>query len=167
MIRPKHFKQPFSLYQYEKQAQFKLCHRLPIQYDAHTPTKSSKSVIKTNKTVNKRTNIHSANSDNIIQKVGKPKNGMKAIKQNETNLCEFECPECHKRYKHFCNLKSHFKIHTSAAHVCEFCDKPFGRKANYIEHRRIHTGETPFKCNICRKQFKQKHAWKVHMKIHI
>eukprot|EP01084_Bolivina_argentea_P144587 253634_1 len=88
----------------------------------------------------------------------------KCINDNVSGNVVFECAECHKIYRHFNNLKSHYNVHTPSAYVCKFCNKKFGRKGNYLEHKRIHTGEKPFKCHVCKRQFKQKHGWKNHMR---
>mmetsp|Transcript_7629 Transcript_7629/g.12489 ORF Transcript_7629/g.12489 Transcript_7629/m.12489 type:complete len:251 (-) Transcript_7629:168-920(-) len=69
-------------------------------------------------------------------------------------------------YKHECNLRSHCKIHTEHAFCCQFCGKKFGRKSNWMEHTRTHTGERPFKCAVCQKGFKQQYTLKKHMKGH-
>eukprot|EP01084_Bolivina_argentea_P222596 376725_1 len=72
--------------------------------------------------------------------------------------------KCGKAYKHSCNFKANVKIHTDSIHVCKFCNKRFGRKYNYSEHVRVHTGQSPFQCNVCNKPFKQKHCLKNHFK---
>eukprot|EP01084_Bolivina_argentea_P080628 146035_1 len=94
------------------------------------------------------------------------KNKNKQRKSKSMKLGGFKCNECGKIYKHYCNLKSHLKIHTDFCYICDWCGKRFGRKANHIEHLRVHTGEAPFHCKICHKRYKQRHGLKNHMKVH-
>ncbi|OUM69983.1 hypothetical protein PIROE2DRAFT_35078, partial [Piromyces sp. E2] len=36
---------------------------------------------------------------------------------------------------------------------CDICKKIFSRYYDVIRHRRLHTGETPYKCVICELGF--------------
>ena len=75
-----------------------------------------------------------------------PTNKVEPIKNVRVKKCvslcdsgQFECQQCHKRFKTEHYLKSHILIHT---------------------------GETPFSCNICQAAFNRKDKLKRHMTIH-
>ncbi len=48
------------------------------------------------------------------------------------------------------------------AYKCPHCDKRILFLSKFTEHMRTHTGERPYKCDVCGKGFKQR----VHMKSH-
>ncbi len=71
--------------------------------------------------------------------------------------------ELHKQfhdYYHFkrtCNRLNKIKTNNC------FCGKSFGTKYEFERHQRSHTGEKPFKCTFCHKQFARNDYLKKHI----
>lgn len=57
-------------------------------------------------------------------------------------------------------------ISSEAVHACEYCGKKFRSVSNLEVHRRTHTGELPYKCNVCNHSCAQSSKLKRHMKLH-
>ena len=51
--------------------------------------------------------------------------------------------------------------------TCKDCGKQFYKKWNYDCHRRVHTGDKPYQCNICGRGFAQRGGAKAHMLVHL
>ncbi|XP_046433017.1 uncharacterized protein LOC124185865 [Neodiprion fabricii] len=57
----------------------------------------------------------------------------------------------------------HMRIHTTVMYDCNVCGKQFNRQSNLITHRRVHTREKPFECDICKMVFGYKCSIKGHI----
>lgn len=54
----------------------------------------------------------------------------------------------------------------AAQHQCKICGRSFSKKSNLTRHHSIHSGETPFECWICHKEFRLKHIMIDHLMNH-
>ena len=88
-----------------------------------------------------------------------------------------KCQRCGDCFIHQSSLTKHIRQAHDPQHqtvdgkaennaTCRVCQKVF-KKSSLAQHMRIHSGDKPFKCNICNKQFSVKcnmtaHKW-VHM----
>ncbi|GFN94744.1 Zinc finger protein 1 [Plakobranchus ocellatus] len=48
--------------------------------------------------------------------------------------------------------------------LCDVCNKAFKQRHHLTEHKRLHSGEKPFRCTFCDKRFSHSGSYSQHMK---
>lgn len=101
---------------------------------------------------------------------------------NEKDLDEngekkiFQCAflNCTESFARRQTCKTHYFNHMASqtitnGYTCDFCQKAFKVSSALERHKRVHTGDKPFKCESegCNKAFSQKEMLKRHIVIHL
>ncbi|EDV94952.1 zinc finger protein 2 homolog [Drosophila grimshawi] len=77
-----------------------------------------------------------------------------------------ECPHCGISFP-VSSLTIHIRRHTGDnPYKCDVCDKAFPRGQDLNLHKRQHTGERPSECKICAKKFISQNKLARHMRLH-
>ena len=88
----------------------------------------------------------------------KPKMKRHYHKEHDPKQCEL----CDYKAVNNATLKDHMAKHSDPQFQCSYCEKKLKSKKSLEAHERDHTGERPFKCEVCGKGFKSSTVLIVH-----
>lgn len=74
---------------------------------------------------------------------------------------------CHLCNKKFTKLQEHYRTHTGEKpYKCEKCGREFSIRGSLKRHYTVHTGEKRHQCNICFKRLSTKRSLSNHILLH-
>lgn len=90
------------------------------------------------------------------------------IEKHEEVKGYFKCAFCNEGFDKYAARNKHVvHEHNTAGRTCEVCHKVFLSRKHVEVHMRSHTGERPYKCDLCPSMFYQKQHLKYHkMRVH-
>ncbi|XP_030378193.1 zinc finger protein 664 [Scaptodrosophila lebanonensis] len=116
-----------------------------------------------------RRKAHTEFTCKLCSKVYKSSRTLLRHVQGHSGLRQYKCDfeNCGKSFVNQHNLSSHRRVHsTERNYVCELCGYRSRYREALIVHRRTHTGEKPFKCETCERCFASKSLLNEHQAMH-
>ncbi|PNF22789.1 hypothetical protein B7P43_G02525 [Cryptotermes secundus] len=87
------------------------------------------------------------------------------MKGQRVQKYKYVCGECEEIFTKKVALNAHRLSHAPVSE-CEFCSKKFTSTSQLDDHRRIHTKELPFMCEVCGKCFRNMTRLRHHEFVH-
>ncbi|KAH8245608.1 hypothetical protein KR032_012505 [Drosophila birchii] len=116
-----------------------------------------------------RRKAHTEFGCKLCEKVFKSSRSLLRHVQGHSGVRQFKCEHenCGKSFVNQHNLTSHRRVHSEERnYVCELCGYRSRYREALIVHRRTHTGEKPFQCQTCDRCFASKSLLNEHQAMH-
>lgn len=92
------------------------------------------------------------------------KSQLSVHQRQHTGERPYQCMNCGSSFKCLSTLRQHEVVHYEKKYSCEVCLRKFSRPEKVRIHMRVHTGEKPYNCLICHKNYQQKNDLNRHIK---
>ena len=83
------------------------------------------------------------------------------VRRKHPKAVTYQCTHCPSKFETKKSLQAHIGQYRG-----DDCDKGFSHSSHLAVHRRIHRGETPYRCRPCPEGFISSNHLRVHMKSH-